>query len=118
MLGSRAPCGHTSGFPFSFFNLVLVSWAFTAVQGLLLVAVSRGYPSLQRTGLSCYGAQALGAWASVVASLRLSSTDSWALVAPQHVDSSWTSDRTSDAELADRFLTTGPPGKSHTPLAS
>ena len=31
---------------------------------------------------------------SVVAALRLSSSDSWALVAPQHVASSWTSDQT------------------------
>ena len=79
--------------------------------------MSRGY-SVAAHGLLLLRAQALGAWASVAAALRLSSPDSWALVAPQHVDSSWTSDRTSNAELADRFLTTGPPGKSHTSLAS
>ena len=72
---------------FSFFNLFLVSWTFTAVRGLLLVAVSGGYSSLQRTGFSCYGARA-----SVVAARRLSSRDSWALVVPQHVESSCTSD--------------------------
>lgn len=36
---------------FSFFNLFLVSWAFTAVQGLLLVAVSGGYFHIAAHGL-------------------------------------------------------------------
>ena len=102
-------------FVFDFMGLHCCARAFTSCseQGLLFVAAH---------GLLLLRAQALGAWASVAAALRLSSPDSWALVAPQHVDSSWTSDRTSDrtsdAELADRFLTTGPPGKSHTSLAS
>ena len=53
-------------------------WVFVAARGLSLVAASRGYSSLAVRRLlivvaSCCGAWALGAWASVVAALRLSS---------------------------------------------
>ena len=54
-------------------------WVFTAAHGLSLVVTSRGYSSLRRTGFSCCGAQALGAWASVVVACGLSSCGSQAL---------------------------------------
>ena len=59
-------------------------WVFDAAHGLSLVAASRGYSSLQCAGLSlcglsCYGAQALGTRASLVAALRLSSCGTQAL---------------------------------------
>ena len=52
--------------------------------GFSLVAASRGYSSLQcggfsLGGFSCCKARALGAWASVVVALGLSSCGSWAL---------------------------------------
>ena len=50
-------------------------WVFVAARGL-----SRcGEWVSHRGGFSCCGAQALGAWASVVAARRLSSYGSWAL---------------------------------------
>ena len=59
-------------------------FVFIASLGLSLVAVSGGYSSLRVqaphcSGFSCFGAQALGTWASVVAAHRLSSCGSWAL---------------------------------------
>ena len=45
---------------------VWLSLVFVAAHGLSLVAVSRGYSSLQCAGFSCCGAWALGVWASVV----------------------------------------------------
>ena len=61
---------------------------FVAVRGLLIVLASL-----------CGGARALGVWASVVVARGLSSCGSRALwrtglVAPWHVGSSWTRDRT------------------------
>ena len=53
-------------------------WVFIAARGLSLVEVSGGYSLLWCAGFSlgdfsCCGAQALGAWASVVVVRRLSS---------------------------------------------
>ena len=50
-------------------------------------------------GFSCCGAQAQYLWRT-------------GLVAPQHVGSSWTRDRTMSRTLAGGFFTTEPPGKS------
>ena len=54
-----------------------------------------------------------GAWASVVVGCELSSCDLLDLVAPLHVESSWTRDPTGVPELAGRLLTTRSSGKSH-----
>ena len=67
--------------------------------------------------LSSGGAQAPGRTGSVVAACRLSSCGTWALehaglAASRHLESCFPArDRT---VLEGRFLTTGPPGKSHT----
>ena len=85
-------------------GLCCCAWAFSscreqvflAVLGFLIVVAS--FP--------CCGAQVLGVWASSAVALRLGSCASWALehrlgscgprdlVAPWHVGSSWTMDRT------------------------
>ena len=75
-------------------------WVFVAVRGLPLVAVSRGYSSLQCTGFSlrwllllqsmgsrCPGFRSCG---SQALEHRLSSCGVRALVAPRHLGSSWT----------------------------
>ena len=60
-------------------------WVFLAVRGLSLVVESRGYISScsvqasHRSDFFHCKAQALGAWASVVAESGFSSCDSWAL---------------------------------------
>ena len=59
-------------------------WVFVAAQGLSLVEASGGYSSWQCMGFSLQwllllGAQALGAWASVVVAHVLSSCGSQAL---------------------------------------
>ena len=60
-------------------------WVFLAVRGLSLVVESGGYISScsvqtsHRSDFSHCRAQALGAWASVVAESGFSSSDSWAL---------------------------------------
>ena len=63
---------------------------------------------------SC-GAQALGAWASVVLAPGLSSAGSAEVAmgsaAPWHVGSSWTRDWSNVPCVTRGFLTTGPPGK-------
>ena len=66
-----------------YFIYFWLRWVFIAACGLSLAAWSRGYPSLRVwdshcTGFSC-GARALGAQASVVVVLGLSSCGSWAL---------------------------------------
>ena len=63
-------------------------------------------------GLSCCGAQALGAWASVVVAHRLSGCGTWA----QLLHGMWDLPRPGiepvSPALAGGFLTTAPPGKS------
>ena len=46
-------------------------WVFIAERMLFLVVVSGGYSSLRSGGVSCCGAQALGARASVLMARRL-----------------------------------------------
>ena len=46
---------------FILFIYFWLCWVFVAARGLSLVAVSRGYSSLQCVGFSCRGARALGA---------------------------------------------------------
>ena len=90
---------------------------FIAAHGLLLVAVSRSYPSLWGTGLSLCGgfswcrAQAPRPQDPVVAAGGFSS-GCMCLVALRHVESSQTRDWTVSPVLAGRFLSTVPPGKS------
>ena len=74
---------------FLFFNFYLfiyfwLSWVFIAARGLSLVAASGGYSSCSARashcgGSSCFRAQTLSAWASVVVACGLSSCGSWAL---------------------------------------
>ena len=52
-----------------------------------------------------------GAWASVVVGCELSSCDLLDLVAPLHVESSWTRDPTPVPCIGSRFLSTVTPGK-------
>ena len=68
-------------------------------------------------GFSC-GAQAPGTWASVLATRRLQYLWHMSLVAPWHVESSWTRDQTHVPCIGRQILglTTGPPGKSCLPL--
>ena len=68
-----------------FFKLIYLwpCWVIMAACGLSLVAESGGYFSLRlqashRGGFSGCRAQALGAWASLVAAHRLSNCDAWA----------------------------------------
>ena len=66
-----------------YFIYFWLRWVFIAACGLSLAVWSRGYPSLRVwdshcAGFSC-GARALGAQASVVVVLGLSSCGSWAL---------------------------------------
>ena len=56
-------------------------------------------------GSFCYRAQALCTWASVAAAQRLSSCGELGLVAPWHVDSSRTRDRTCVPCISRRILT-------------
>ena len=117
--------------PLLFFIIIYfwLRWVFVAVCGLSLVAASRGYCSLRFAGFSlwwfsCCGAQALGAWASVVcgvrpqqlwlAGSRAQAQQLWhtGFIALRHVGSSRTRDRTCVPALAGGFLTTAPPGKS------
>ena len=86
-------------------------WVFVAAHGFSLVVASRGYSLLQYKGFSLWWllllqSMALGMWASVVVTCRLSSCGSRALecrlnscgtrglVAPRHVGSSRTRART------------------------
>ena len=98
-------------------------WVFVAACGLSLVAVSRGYSSLQCAGLSLQS-RALGTWALAVEAHGLSSCGSLAL---EHRLSScgsrayllhcmWDLPRLGiepvSPALVGGFLTTAPPGKS------
>ena len=96
--------------------------------GLSLVAASGGYSSLRCVGFSlggfsCCRARALGAQASVVVALGLSSCGSWALecrlsscgaraqLLRGMCDLPGPGLEPVSPELAGRFLTTAPPGK-------
>ena len=107
-------------FPFTFFCVcVWLHWVFLAVHGLSLVVASGatlhcGARASHCGGFSCCRARPLGVRASVVAACGLSrcgtralesasfsNCSAWAqqlwctaLVAPQHVGSSWTRDQT------------------------
>ena len=72
------------GIFFNKFIYLWLHWVFVAVCGLSLVSVSRGCSSLQCMGFSLrclllFQSMALGAQASVVVALGLSSCGSWAL---------------------------------------
>ena len=81
---------------FILFIYFWLCWVFVAACGLSLVAASRGYSSLRCAGFSLRwllllrstgsrcGAQALGAWASVVVACGLSSCGSWASAVVAH----------------------------------
>ena len=68
--------------PVFFFNKFIyffLPWVFVAVRGLSLVAAITLLCSVQAShcgGFSCCGAQALGAWASVVVACRLQNAGS------------------------------------------
>ena len=78
-------------------------WAFSSFHKSGLLSSCDAWAS-HWGGFSCCRAQALGAWASVIAARGLSSWGSWALehgvssygsrVTPQHAESSLTRDRT------------------------
>ena len=112
---------------FGFFFLGCVGSS--SLCGLSLVAASGGYSSLWCVGFSlpcllCCGTQALGTWASVVTARGLGSCGMWALeragfsscgtqaqqlwctglVAPRHVGSSQTRDRTHVRCIGRRIL--------------
>ena len=98
------------------------AWAFSSCgeRGLLCCGARASHCG----GLSCRRARALGTWASVVATRRLSSCGSWALEHRLSSCGAWASLLRSmwdlpgpgtepvSPELAGRFLTTVPPGKS------
>ena len=64
-----------------------------------------GVQASHGSGFSCCRAQALGTQASVVATHRLSSCGTWAFVAPRHMESSGTRDRTHVPCIGRRILT-------------
>ena len=80
------------------------AWAFSSCSkwGLLFIAVHELLSAV--TSLVC-GAQALCTWASVAAAQRLSSWGELGLVAPRHVESSRTRDRTCVPCISRRILT-------------
>ena len=90
--------------------LLLLPWVFVAVcASLQLQRVGAplccGAWAPHCSGLSCCGAQALGTWAQQVRLRGLSLQDMWDL--PR------SGIRPMSPALVGRFLTTGPPGKSH-----
>ena len=108
-----------NGFKFFFFNFLftftfgptgssLFAQAFSNCCKWGLLSSCSAWAS-HFSGFSCFRAQALGAWLSVVAAFGLSSCTG--LVAPRRVESSWTRDQT-HAPIIGRFLSTVPPGKS------
>ena len=85
-------------FTYKFFFLGGLHWVFVAACGLSVVAASRGYSSLQCVGFSLWWLLLL--WGTGSRSADFSSCGAWAqqswhtgLVAPWHVGSSWTRDR-------------------------
>ena len=108
--GTVAHCPQTHFFPFAllfYFNCLFIylwlHWVFVDVHGLSLVGVSANHSlvALFRFhcgGFSCYGAQAAGTRASVVAAQALeragSVVVSLGFVVLLQVESSWNSDQT------------------------
>ena len=84
-----APALQEPGFSSSFLICFWLRWVMVAVCGLSLVAVSRGYSSLQCTGFSLWWLlllQSMGSkyTGSVVAAHGLSSCSAWASVVVVH----------------------------------
>ena len=110
-------------FLFYFIYLFIwVLWVFIAAHGLSLVATSGGYSSLQRVGFSLWwllllqstgsrhpGFSSCGSWAL---ERRLSSCGAWAQLLHGMWDLPGAGLEPVSPSLADRFLTTVPPGKS------
>ena len=89
-----------------------------AVLRLSLVAVSGatlpcGARASHCGGFSCCGARALGTWASVVVARGLSSCGTWAQLLCGMWDLPGPGLEPVSPALAGRFLTTAPPGKTH-----
>ena len=87
------------------------SWIFPAAHRLSLAAVNTG-TLVVHVGFSLQCLLLLGSTSSRAHGLQQLWLTSF--VSLRHVESSWTGDQTLSPELAGRFLTTGPPGKSST----
>ena len=117
-------CGRSAIYLFiySFIHLYWLHWVFVAACGLSVVVVSGGYPLLRCTGFSLRwlllllsmgsrhaGFRSCGAWALRCVGFSSCSTRAqwlWrtGFVAPQHVGSSWTRDRTHVPCIGRRIL--------------
>ena len=102
----------------NFFYLFLVALGFHCCAGFSLVAASRDYSWLRCAGVSLWWPvllQSTGSRRADFSSCSSQPQELWceqALVAPWHVESSQTRDRTRVPTLTGGFLSTVPPGRS------